>query len=284
MTDEVARDQPKAIRANPTPYARLNTVLAELVANVQAILGSNLIGFYLQGSFAVGDFDEHSDLDFIAVIRQALSAAQVSALRVLHHDIYYQPITWAQHLEGSYFPQAMLRDYHQSGRDLWYVDHGSQELERSTHCNTIVVRWTLREYGIPLVGPEAATLIDPIPTAALRQEVLATINDWGQDILTHADHYNNRFYQAFIVLNYCRMLQTIHTGTLTSKRAGAEWFKATMDPSWSDLVDRAWSGRPDPARSVYTRADPVDFARTLTFLEYAITAANDTMAVESPEA
>jgi hypothetical protein len=36
----------------PTPFPELNAVLMELVQSVQAILGSDFIAAYLQGSFA----------------------------------------------------------------------------------------------------------------------------------------------------------------------------------------------------------------------------------------
>jgi predicted nucleotidyltransferase len=38
-------------------------VLGELVSGARAVLGSNFAGAYLQGSFAVGDADEQSDVD-----------------------------------------------------------------------------------------------------------------------------------------------------------------------------------------------------------------------------
>ena len=121
-----------------TPYAELNGVLAELVAGVRAILGDNFLGAYLQGSFAVGDFDADSDCDFISVIGDELSDEQVRALNAMHERIYGIDCTWAQHLEGSYFPGALLRDYRQRDEPLWYLDHGSRTLERSTHDNTVV--------------------------------------------------------------------------------------------------------------------------------------------------
>ena len=44
--------------ASPTPHADLNGVLHEFVTRNQAALGDNFIGAYLQGSLAVGDFDQ----------------------------------------------------------------------------------------------------------------------------------------------------------------------------------------------------------------------------------
>jgi hypothetical protein len=256
----------------PTPYADLNTVLHELVAAAQQILDDNFLGACLHGSFAVGDFDPDSDCDFIVVIKEELSDAHVRALNSMHERIYGLDYTWAQHLEGSYFPKDLLRDYTQSGRPIWYLDHGQRSLERSAHDNTAVVRCQLHDHGIALAGPDPAALVDPIPVAALRHEIVERMRAFRQWALAEHWHINNRFYQAYAVLNYCRMLHDLHTGTVGSKRAGAEWAKATLDPSWADLIDRAWSGRPNPALSVRQPADPQDLARTLEFIEYIIEA------------
>jgi hypothetical protein len=93
---------------------------------------------------------------------------------------------------------------------------------------------------------------------------------FGKDILTHPERYNNRFYQAFIVLNYCRMLHDLRNGFPGSKRGGATWAKANLDASWADLIDRAWTGRPNPALSVRQPADPADFQAMLAFVRYII--------------
>jgi predicted nucleotidyltransferase len=254
----------------PTSYPELNSVLQELVENVQQALGPSFVAACLQGSFAVGDFDEHSDVDFIVATEEELSADQVSALQVIHERTYNVDCPWAQHLEGSYFPKDILKDYSKTGIKLWYLDHGSRSLIRSEHCNTIVVRWVVREHGVVLAGPNPAALVDPIPVEALRQEIMQTITGWGQEILADHERYNNRFYQGFIVLSYCRMLHDLLRGTIGSKRTGAEWAKVTLDPVWIDLIDRPWGGRPDPATSVRQTADPVDFKRTLDFVQYAI--------------
>lgn len=57
--------------ANPTPYPELNGVLHDFATVLQHTLDERLIALYLQGSFAVGDFDEHSDVDFLAVIKKS---------------------------------------------------------------------------------------------------------------------------------------------------------------------------------------------------------------------
>ncbi len=254
--------------AAPTPYQELNQVLQDLVDNVQAVLAGNFVGAYLQGSFAVGDFDLNSDCDFVVVINTELSDEEVAALQVIHGRIFDLNVEWAKHLEGSYFPRHILLDTAYSGEKLWYLDHGSRFLIQHPHCNTVIVRWVVREQGVTLAGPPPGTLVNPIPVTTLRREILSTMINWGQEILTTPDSYNNRFYQAFIVLNYCRMLHDLIRGCPGSKRAGAEWAKANLDPAWAGLIDRTWAGRPNPAVSVRQPADPEDFKSTLEFIRY----------------
>jgi predicted nucleotidyltransferase len=124
----------------PTPYKELNKVLDELVAGVRKVLVSKFIGAYLQGSFATGWFDQHSDVDFVVVINSELSPVETGTLQLLHIQVYDLDSEWAKHLEGSYFPKEILRRGSSRGQDLWYLEHGARPLGRSNHCNTLVVR------------------------------------------------------------------------------------------------------------------------------------------------
>jgi predicted nucleotidyltransferase len=254
----------------PDRYPDLNDLLRELIYNLQQILRGHFIGAYLQGSFAVGDYDQHSDVDFTIVIDEELAAGQVNALQGMHARLYDLEIRWAQHLEGSYFSRDVLRDLSQRGGELWFLDNGSRALIQSDHCNTAVVRWVMREKGIPLAGPPANTLIPPISAEVLRGEIAETIEEWGQEILDNPDRFSNRFYQGFIVLSHCRMLHSLQTGRVESKVAGAEWAKKNLDPAWIELIDGTWATRPNPALSVRQMADPEAFAKTLEFVQYCI--------------
>jgi len=254
----------------PTPYSELNQVLQQLVIGVLEILKDNFVGAYLQGSFAVGDFDPHSDVDFIIVMEEELSEVEINSFHDLHGRIHTLASPWAQPLEGSYFPKEVLRNSSRRGEKLWYLDNGSRSLVKADHCNTIVVRWVVRENGVTLAGPPPGTLVDPIPVNMLRMEIREVITGWGREILAHPEQYKNRFYQTFIVLSYCRMLNDLISGFPGSKHSGAEWAKVHLDPAWIGLIERFWNGRPIPEVSVRTPADPQDFKDTLKFIQYVI--------------
>ena len=254
----------------PTPDRELNAVLDELVTSIQAILGGNLIGVYLQGSFAVGDWDSHSDVDFLVAIDHSVSDTDLAALQEMHGRIYELDSHWAMHLEGSYFPREMLRRDDPKRTPLWYLDNTSRELVLSDHDNELVVRWMVRERGIVLFGPDPRELIDPIPADDLRQEVWLTMNEWAQEIFDNQYDIHNRWAQPFAVLSYCRMLHTLRTARIESKPAGAEWAKNELDPRWSELIQRAWQDRPNPSLKVRQPADPDDVNSTLQFIRYAL--------------
>ncbi|UCD98775.1 MAG: DUF4111 domain-containing protein [Chloroflexota bacterium] len=255
---------------HPTLYPELNEVLQDLVTNIQVILGNNFLGAYLQGSFAVGDFDQHSDVDFIVVMEDDIASEHIPLLQEMHTRIFKLTSPWAQHLEGSYFPKEILRQAPHRDEQVWYLDNGSSVLIRSNHCNTLVVRWVLREHEVILTGPTPKDLIDPVPAEALRREIREVIHDWGRELLSNPQKFNNRFYQSFIVLSYCRMLHDLILGSVTSKRTGAEWAKTNLDPSWKGLIDRTWAARPNPEISIQQPADGEDFQHTLEFVAYVI--------------
>ena len=84
-----------------TPYADLDELLAELLGHWQRILGENLVGAYVQGSFALGSGDQQSDCDWLVATRGSLTDLQIAQLRKLHDDIPTREGHWCHDLEGS---------------------------------------------------------------------------------------------------------------------------------------------------------------------------------------
>ena len=76
--------------------------------------------------------------------------------------------------------------------------------------------------------------------------------------------------QNLVVVSFCRILQTIETGTVTSKREAGEWALDALPAEWSGLIRDAVDDRPDPWTKVRQRADPEAFERTLEFVDYAL--------------
>jgi predicted nucleotidyltransferase len=255
----------------PTPYPALNAVLEDLVRGARSALAESFVGAYLQGSFAVGDADEYSDVDFLIATARELSDAQVQALESIHQRIYDTAAAeWARHLEGSYVPLHVLRRHVPPGVRLPYLDNGSRVLERSDHDDTFVVRWVVREHGIVLSGPDPKALVDPVPAYELRHEIRRKIEGWGTAILGGPAYVKTRWGQPYVVLSFCRMLQTLETGRVESKRTGALWALRSLERQWSGLIEGAWNERPDPWVKVHQAAHEQDVVSTIAFVRYAL--------------
>ena len=275
-----------------TSFAGLNAVLAHLTDQVRAILGDNLVGLYLQGSFAVGDADEMSDCDFLAAIALDLTAEERARLQAMHaamHDLPHEP--WRLRLEGSYAPVDILRRQSDQPRDPpdgprgpnWgdpgmggaparfypfvYLDHGAKVLVRSEHDNSQVVRWCLREKGVVLAGPDPRTLIDPVTPEMLRTEVRATMD---LALALDLQPMGMKAWQSFWVGLYCRMLHTMATGQVWSKRASAAWAQQHLGPDWAPLIARAQAIKEGDRAVAMEPADPAEVAATRAFVRHVI--------------
>lgn len=260
----------KNVSHHPTPDQELNQILEMLVSGMQDILKENLLGAYLGGSFAHGGWDAYSDVDFDVVIERDLSPAEREELKVLHARVYVVESYWSRHLEGAYFPKAVIGDLSRTDEPVWYLDNGSLDFTRSTHDNTLVVRWVLREFGITLTGPEPSKWIPPIPPDMLKMEVWKTMRDWGEEILEGTYQLDNGWAQSFAVLMYCRMLHSLATGKVDSKTAGAAWAKKNLGERWVDLIDDALSNRINQYQNYYQPSDDNKVQRTKEFIRCAL--------------
>lgn len=256
--------------AAPTPFPELNAVLHELVETARVILAENFVGAYLQGSFAVGDADEHSDVDFVVVTEDVVSPDQEDRLAVMHAEFPAREVSWAQRLEGSYAPRHELRRYVSPARPWLYVDNGSRVLERSLHDNDRVVRWVLRHHGVTLAGPAPVELVDEVEPDDLRRDVLATMRDWAVTLVEDQDGMHNAWRQPYVVLSYCRMLQTVLSGRVTSKLEAGRWALTTVEAHWQPLIQHALDHRADPWLRVYQPADSWTVQPTWAFIDAAV--------------
>lgn len=259
------------------PYPELRKVLEAFVKSVSAELAENLVGIYLVGSLAVGDFDLDSDVDFLVVTRAEVTEKNTISLQVIQESIYAMGCYPAQHLEGSYISINDLTDWQTVGKkEVYYFDNGSTEIERATHDNRWHVRWILRERGITLKGQKPEAYLQPIPAQELTREMKAAMREVMKGFEAAIDqprcYQNSRFGQPFTVLTFCRMLQTLQTGTVQSKKAAVSWAKGVVEPKWVNLIEQAWIER-EGVRfmvKIKQRAEQAALDETLAFMRYVV--------------
>jgi hypothetical protein len=270
-SDKEERRSANAEVARSTRYPALNALLHDFVSSSREVLGENFCGAYLQGSFALGQADEYSDVDFLIVTHREVGQRQLPALQAMHRRLYRSETEWARHLEGSYFPEGRLRSVDPASTPLLYLDNGASELTWDSHCNRAVTRWTVREHGIALDGPDPKTLIDPVSPEDLRREALERIHEYV--VWAHESTEMSRWKQSYLVLTFARVLNTVETGKVATKRDAAEWAMKRLAPEWASLIRQALDDRPDPWKRVHQVADAELTKQTLDFADYALASA-----------
>jgi len=243
----------------------VSALLDKLLAGVTRALGDNLLGFYLRGSLALGDFDPAtSDADIMVVTHQPVSESEFAALAALHARIPAGHKPNEHHYEISYIDRASLKRFapgerrHPTTGTDWPFDWAEHR------DNWVLERWTVREQGVALFGPDPKTLIDPISSeelrTAVRAELEARVRAWagGQ---AAPDWLLPRYYQAFEVETVCRALHTLARGELPTKPRPVAWALETLPEPWRSLVERSQAWRADDTLDPSTVADVMRFVR-----------------------
>jgi hypothetical protein len=88
---------------------------------------------------------------------------------------------------------------------------------------------------------------------------------------------NQKVWQSFWVGLYCRMLHTLVTGQVWSKKASAAWAQAHLEPEWTPLIARAQAVKEGDRAVAMEPADPSDVAATRAFVRHVIERAGHEM-------
>jgi hypothetical protein len=251
-----------------TPYPAINTVLSEWAEALKRLLGTNIVGLYLSGSLAYGDFvPNRSDIDLQAVIRNPLTANEVRSVEQLHREVERRCPEWAERIECSYVPLELMRELAPPTRARPWWGFGTLYAEAPAGNEWIINHYLLSKHGIAVEGPDFNELIPSIDIDEVRQ---ASARDLFQEWVPKIDDsrwLSNSHYKSYLVLNLCRILHTVIHGQLGSKRAAGQWAKATY-PQWKNLIEEAerWAYGDQMKR----QADAV------AFLRFAVDRVNET--------
>jgi Domain of unknown function (DUF4111) len=242
-----------------TPYPSINTVLTEWANGLKRLLDKKIVGLYLSGSLAYGDFvPARSDIDLQAVVRSALTEDELRSVEQLHKEIERECPEWAERIECSYVPLELMSELAPPVTPRPWWGFGTLYAEAPAGDEWIINHYLLSKYGIVLDGPDFNELIPPIDIYSVRQ---ASARDLFQEWLPKVDDdawLSNSHHQSYLVLNLCRILHTVIGGQPGSKKVAAHWVKATY-PQWKDLIEEAerWTYGQEMKRQL----DTVSFVR-----------------------
>jgi aminoglycoside adenylyltransferase-like protein/nucleotidyltransferase-like protein len=225
----------------------ITEMLEALVLGVQQCLAGNLVAVYLRGSLASGGFvPETSDVDVLIVTDHPVDAAEFDALAALHRQLSALDNPFAHRIEAAYVDRAAVRRF-QAGLCHPTLGQGEALAWSEHHANWILERWTVREHGIVLLGPDPKTLIDAVSPAELHGAVRDRLVDWAEWARTpdDPDWLLPRSHKAYVVETMCRALYTLEHGSLTSKEQSVSWAIGALSEPWRSTVMRSRLWRTD---------------------------------------
>lgn len=227
-----------------TPYPDVNQTLGLLLHSIREILGDDLVGLYLHGSLAGGDFTPgRSDIDFVAVTRHRLDKDIIIRLAEMHAALA-PCMEWKGEIEGSYVPVQSIHHWDPDDCQFPALRSDGSFAVDGHGPDWIIQCHSLREKGIPLVGPDIKELIEPISADELRRASSATLLEWWAPVLgADRSRLDTAHYRSYAVLTMCRGLFTLANGRVGSKTEAARWSQAGPAASWSGMIERALAWR-----------------------------------------
>lgn len=242
-----------------TPYPAINTVLREWAEGVTRLLGEKIIGLYLSGSLAYGDFvPERSDIDLQAVVQSPLTEDELRSVEQLHRQIELLSPQWAGRIECSYVPLELMRELTPPRTPRPWWGFGTFYSEAPAGNEWIINHYLLSKHGIALAGHDFNDLIPPIDIGSVRRASARDLfQEWVPKI-NDVEWLSNSHNQSYLVLNLCRILHTVIGGEPSSKKVAGNWAKTTY-PKWKDLIEEAenWTYGDE----MHRQADTVAFVR-----------------------
>jgi predicted nucleotidyltransferase len=216
--------------------ATVDDLLAELVSGIHGVLGDDLVGVYLYGSYVSGGFDSGvSDLDLVAVVSSAVEGINLGALDRVHRGLVSRHSEWNDRVEVVYIGLAALQAFRTSQGPLAVISPGEPFHVRSEPPAEWVQNWYLvRETGVALYGPAAAVIVPPVEWA----EFVAAAAHYAAHVSQQDFSEASSGATAYAVLTLCRAARTVQEQVHGSKAEGAAWAQEAM-PDWAWLVDEA---------------------------------------------
>lgn len=214
----------------------VTTFLDHLAKELQANLGPNVRGLYVYGSLTQNTFDvRRSDVDCVAVIRRRLSPAVESRLRAgLRRLRTRHP--WMRRLQLSILIQ---RELLRCNGDGWLYQFG--RLSRSGSDGNPIIWANILESGRVVFGTDPHSFVPPITPALMRAALEREVGYLRAELVTkRASVWRSRgAYRRYATLTACRILYTLETGRVASKRTAAVWALRRLPSVHRAIVRRA---------------------------------------------
>ncbi len=238
-----------------------HSLIADIFRFINDRIGRNtIIGFYLGGSLALGDFDEEtSDVDFLIIVNKSIDSVMLDSLRQMHNDIRQQNKNRLYtNYEGVYLTDKQA--YDPTTIDMHAPHLGSDgHFDIEDHGSELIIDlWKIRKSGFVVYGKDPMQVIGNISNKDMIDAKVDLFKSWWLPKLESKEAMDDE-YQVYAVLTMTRIVYGIANLDEVSKKKSAQWCIKKY-PDYSSVIKDAQNWKPgnyfDAVERVY---DFIDF-------------------------
>ncbi|KKI88921.1 hypothetical protein WQ54_28790 [Bacillus sp. SA1-12] len=261
----------------------VDSLLKNYIKQLDKVLPGRVEGIYLYGSVALNAFDDSSDIDYITVVNHYLTKEEVHSLSLIHREIeknYPKPM-----MQGGYL---LWSDIGKKEEEItpypYYTDGVMYSSGFSSH--NPVTWWTLKNYGVRILGPSINELNVKVSERELIEYVHQNMNAYWKNRITNIEHlidtneHLDKFTETEIdweiewsVLGVLRQFYTISELDITSKIGAGIYALDVIPKQWHRIIHEALSIRKG-LEDRYYGSNQERITEAIAFIKYLINHSN----------
>jgi hypothetical protein len=201
-----------------------------------------LDAFYLEGSLALGAFDERwSDIDFVAVLTRRCTAEEVVRLQAFHRTLEHLYPRWPWQGEYLLSWEEWTHPQPDSRRSLTY-HAGRFHLRTQLDLHAHVMLWTLKQHGFALRGPDPQHLALPLKESVLRSQMQRNLTTYWAGFVQRPPRMAwllTDYGIQWVVLGVLRPWYTLENHDIVSKTQAGAAALTRLPLRWHRVIHEA---------------------------------------------
>lgn len=225
------------LRRPPDMPSDVRELLYRLADQFVKLLGTDMVGFYVHGSLAMGGFNPlTSDVDFLVVVHEPLDLDTKKAIIAFLLDIadasqngLEMSVVLLKHTQHFVYPTPY--ELHLS--PYWYDRARSGEIDLMTPQTDpdLAAHFTVTcQRGWRMLGQPIETVFGPVPHEHYWASLMGDLESILQDLAANP---------VYGILNICRVAAYKQSQQVLSKREGGLWGLEHLDPTYHPLIQQA---------------------------------------------
>lgn len=244
-------------------YPDLRPLLDDLRGRLQSLLNERLVGLYLFGSVATGDYLVGvSDVDLLVALRSDVDRAELRLLKAMHDELVAAYPAFDNRVEALYISVDALRSFRERRSPIGVISPGEPLNVKDAGTDWLMNWYLVQEHGIRLLGQDSRQVIPQITIDEFVESIRQHARSWKAWIRSKTGAKN----QSYAILTMCRALYTCTHRAHVSKERAAGWVAVEL-PEWRPAIERALLHRTLPGTDVRLSHPESIYEETKAFVE-----------------